>query len=64
MRCGGEGEGRDDEVGDGEEGPNRCEYEKVHFGCGIPVGGDYKMSARLWGLSHTVLSHHLPTSPE
>ncbi|KFZ14503.1 hypothetical protein V501_03202 [Pseudogymnoascus sp. VKM F-4519 (FW-2642)] len=40
VRCGGEGEGGDDEVGDGEEGPDGGEYEKVDFRGGIPVGCD------------------------
>ena len=45
MRRGSEGERGDDEVGDGKEGPHGCEYEKVDLRGGIPVCGDYNMSA-------------------
>lgn len=61
MRCGGEGEGGDDEVGDGEEGPDGGEYEKVDFGGGIPVGCDCNVSVR-WKrvVAWDSVTHHLP----
>lgn len=55
MRGRSEFEGSDDEVGDSEEGPDRGEYEKVDFRCGIEVRGDYNMSAHCRGLSHVIL---------
>lgn len=55
MRRGGEGERRDHEVGDGEKGPHRGEYEKVDLRGGIPVRGNYNMSAGCGRLVHLVL---------
>lgn len=55
MGRGGEGERGDNEIGDGEEGPHRGEYEKVDLGECIPVGGDYSKSAHCRSLSHIIL---------
>lgn len=55
MRRGGEGEGGDDEVGDGQEGPHRCKYEKVDLGGGVPVRGNYNTSVCCGRLLHVIL---------
>lgn len=55
MRRGGEGERCDHEVGDGEKGPHRGKYEKVDLGGGIPVRGNYNMSAHCGRLGRVIV---------